>query len=65
MYIFNKAHCYFMKLEKISSSAPGWLDDPSRVSCWPSISSHVIRLMCENRPPPAVKAWADYLTLAF
>jgi hypothetical protein len=23
MYIFNKVYCYFMKLEKISSSAPG------------------------------------------
>jgi hypothetical protein len=32
MYIF-KAYCYFMKLEKIPSSAPDWLDDPSRVSC--------------------------------
>ncbi len=32
MYIFDKAYCYFMKLEKISSSVPGWLDDPSRVS---------------------------------
>ncbi len=29
--------------KEIFCSAPGRLDDPPRVSCWPSISSHVIR----------------------
>jgi hypothetical protein len=31
VYMFSKVYCYFMWEKKISSSAPGQLDDPSRV----------------------------------
>jgi hypothetical protein len=38
-------------------------DDPSRVSYWPSISSHMIRWCVRTSPPPpAVWAWSAYLT---
>ncbi len=36
----------FLAVRRVSS------DDPSRVSCWPSISSHVIRWCVRTSPPP-------------
>jgi hypothetical protein len=65
MYIFSKAYCYCVKHEKISSSAPGlglMTHCEYRVDCpFPVTWLGFVRTI----PPPAVQAWADYLTLAF